>query len=108
MVFLLGLDQVSAFVTAATRAQAGTVRREVLECSEELGRAVAASSQDPIREAFRECFEGQLIPRIQVELVASEHVASIPPLLDMWDSTGHPLFGHPLFGWNADVPLYLV
>lgn len=63
---VLWLAQASALANAASRAQAGAVRREVLECSEELGRAVAGSVQEPVRDAFRECFEGQLIPRIQV------------------------------------------
>lgn len=55
----------SAIATATARAQAGNVRREVLECREELSRAVAGGVKDPVGAAFRECFEGQLIPRIQ-------------------------------------------
>lgn len=58
--------------TATARAQAGNVRREMRESIEELSRdvsrAVAAAVQDPVGAAFRECFEGQLIPRIQVGL----------------------------------------
>lgn len=52
--------------TASARAQSGIVRREIMECREDLGRAVAAGVKDPVGTAFRECFEGQLIPRIQV------------------------------------------
>lgn len=36
------------------------------ELSRDVSRAVAAAVQDPVGAAFRECFEGQLIPRIQV------------------------------------------
>lgn len=57
--------------TATARAQAGNVRRELLESREELSRdvsrAVAAAVQDPVGTAFLECFEGQLIPKIQVD-----------------------------------------
>ena len=52
--------------TAAARTQAGIVRREVLECRDELGRAVTEGVKEPVGKAFRESFEGQLIPRIQV------------------------------------------
>lgn len=57
--------------TATARAQAGNVRRELLESREDLSRdisrAVASAVQEPVGVAFRECFEGQLIPRIQVQ-----------------------------------------
>lgn len=55
--------------TTTARAQAGNVRRELLESREEMSRdvsrAVADAVQDPVLSAFGECFEGQLIPRIQ-------------------------------------------
>eukprot|EP00752_Nemacystus_decipiens_P016776 g15013.t1 len=62
-------SQAGTIATATARAQAGNVRREMLESREELSRdvsrAVAAAVQEPVGAAFRECFEGQLIPRIQ-------------------------------------------
>lgn len=63
--------QAAGMATATARAQAGNVRRELLESREELSRdisrAVSSAVQEPVGVAFRECFEGQLIPRIQVE-----------------------------------------
>lgn len=58
-------------MATASRAQAGTVRREVLECKEELGRSVVTAVQEPVGAAFRECFEGQLIPTLQAGPSAS-------------------------------------
>ncbi|CAM9263383.1 unnamed protein product [Scytosiphon promiscuus] len=62
-------SQAAGMATATARAQAGNVRRELLESREELSRdvsrAVADAVQDPVLSAFGECFEGQLIPRIQ-------------------------------------------
>lgn len=59
----------AGMATATARAQAGNVRRELLETREEISRdvsrAVADAVQDPVLSAFGECFEGQLIPRIQ-------------------------------------------
>lgn len=64
-------QQAGAIASATARAQAGSVRRELLESRQELSqdvsRAVAAAVQDPVGAAFRECFEGQLSPRIQVD-----------------------------------------
>ena len=57
--------KLSQIASSTARAQAGNVRRELLECREDLSRAVAGSVKDPVGVAFRECFEGQLIPRIQ-------------------------------------------
>lgn len=63
--------------TATARAQSGNVRRELLESREELSRevsrAVAVAVQEPVGAAFRECFEGKLIPRIQARETDKTH-----------------------------------
>lgn len=58
--------QASTMATAAARAQTGIVRREILDCRDELGRAITEGVQEPIGKAVRDSFEGVLIPRIQV------------------------------------------
>lgn len=63
---MFGADQIQSMTAAAARAQAGTIRRELLDCRDELGRAVAAAAEKPVGVVLRECFEGLLIPRIQV------------------------------------------
>lgn len=58
--------QASTMATAAARAQAGIVRREVLDCRDDLSRAVADGVEEPVGKAVRENFEAMLVPRIQV------------------------------------------
>ena len=100
------LWKTSAIATATARAQAGNVRRELLESREELSRAVAGGVKDPVGAAFRECFEGQLIPRIQARgnlllSVSTFHTIGFIPARSHGKSRWSPVGAH---GNPWDVP----